>query len=117
MLLVIYLGTTAYVWIRTIKLMRDNDRRLKQEGYIFKGRKFSDIGDVITGIGCAVALSIPVLNLIFPLITKDKDRVYDEYKNMLLEAGSIEKPELESKNNHTWEKLKFKNGAVVNEKK
>ena len=92
MLIGIYLGTTLYVWYDMIKHFKEMDKKLKEEGYEFLNKKhyFSDIPFVIF---CIAALSIPVINLIFPLVNSNKDRSYDEYKNYLLEAGAIEKDE------------------------
>ena len=92
MLLYIYLGTTVYVWIDTIKSMINNDKRLKREGYKFIAPRFNGLPDIIVGVIYGIAMSIPVFNLMFPLSNKDKEKSYEEYKNMMLEAGSIEEP-------------------------
>ena len=90
MLLYLYIGSTAYVWVSTIKSMIDNDRRLKKEGYKIVGRRFSGLTDIVLGGIFLVAMSIPVFNLIFPIVEHNKEISYDEYKNMMLEAGHIE---------------------------
>ena len=92
MLLGIYLGTTAFVWYKEFKLFIDMDKRLKKEGYTFTSKRINGIGDIIIGGAYIIAISIPILNLIFPLASWDKEKTYDEYKNMLLEAGHIEEP-------------------------
>lgn len=99
MLLYIYLGTTAFVWLSEFKTMHDMDKRLKKEGYTFNGKKFNGIGDIVVGGLFLITMSIPVFNLIFPLASLDKERTYDEYKEMMLEAGHINEPEVETKNN------------------
>ena len=97
MLLVLYIGSTAFVWISTIKYMHDNKKRLKDEGYKFTSRNHFGIGDIfIFGI-VAILMSIPVANLIIPLSSHDKERSYDEYKNYLLDAGAIEEKDEEIK--------------------
>ena len=98
MLLGIYLGTTAYVWVSTIKLFREMDQRLKEEGYTFTTKKFHGVGDIVIGTIFLITMSIPIFNLIFPIVNSNKERSYDEYKNKLLEAGSIERNDLTSEN-------------------
>ncbi len=92
--LYLYLVTTAYVWVDTIGSMIRNDLRLKKEGYKFTGKRFSGVGDIVICILFAISMSIPVLKFIFPLSNIDKESAYDDYKNMLLEAGYIEEPEV-----------------------
>ena len=92
--LYLYITTTAYVWVDTIGSMIYNDHRLKKEGYKFTVKRFHGIGDIVVCSLFAIAMSVPVLNLIFPIANHDKESSYDEYKNMLLEAGSIEEPDV-----------------------
>ena len=99
MILAIYLGETIYVWINTFKSMKDNDKRLKKEGYTFIKKRFNGIGDIVVGTMFLIALSIPVLNLIFPLSNRDKEKNYDNYKNYLLESNAIIEPNLVKENN------------------
>ncbi len=108
MLLYLYIGSTAYVWVSTIKSMIDNDRKLKKEGYKFVGRKFGGVGDIIIGGIFLIAMSIPVFNLIFPIAGRNKERSYDEYKNMMLEAGHIEEPDIKEKIKTNVEKTDIK---------
>ena len=95
MLIILYIGSTVLVWISTFKYMYDNNKRLKKEGYIFTSKRRFRKGDIIIGLLFAILLSIPVANLIIPLSSRDKERAYDEYKNMLLESGAIEEPEID----------------------
>lgn len=92
MLFGLYLGSTAYVWYSTIKDQLEWDKRLKEEGYVFTVKKF-DKNDLPLLAISALAMSLPIFNLVLPLSTMDKEQAYDEYKNRLLEAGSIEKKE------------------------
>lgn len=92
MLFGLYLGSTAYVWYSTIKDHVEMDKRLKEEGYVFTVKKF-DKNDIPILAVSALAMSLPLFNLVIPLSTMDKEQAYDEYKNRLLEAGSIEKDE------------------------
>ena len=90
MLLYIYIGTTAYVWYSSIKSLVKMDKRLKKEGYVFVQKSFGPADIFIATMGL-VALSIPVLHLIFPLASYDKEEAYMWYKDKLLEDGAIEK--------------------------
>ena len=92
MLLYFYLGTTAYVWINEFKSNYDMKKRLKNEGYTFNGKKINGIGDILLGALYLGLLSIPVFNLMFPIVNRNKERNYDVYKNMMLEAGHINEP-------------------------
>ena len=94
MLLYIYLGTTVYVWIDTIKNWKQMDKRLKEEGYVSTANRGFNMGDFIICALTVIALSLPGLNLLFPIINHDKDASYDNYKNYLEEAGAIEKKDL-----------------------
>ena len=96
MLLYIYIGSTLYVWYDEIKHQIYLNKRLKEEGYKFTGRKYFGFADIVIGAFYLAALSIPVLNLLSPLSHRNKERSYDEYKNYLDEAGAIEGPELVS---------------------
>jgi hypothetical protein len=97
MLFGLYVGSTAFVWIKTIKDQIEMDKRLKEEGYVFTVKKF-DKSDIPFLALSALAMSLPIFNLVLPLSSMDKDRCYDEYKNRLLEAGSIElKEDIEEK--------------------
>ena len=91
MFLYFYLGTTAFVWYDTFKSMIVMHRRLKKEGYKFTVPNHFGIGDVVIGTIFLVALSLPVVNLIFPLASVDKDEAYMWYKDKLLDDGAIEK--------------------------
>ena len=95
MLLVVYLGTTAFVWITTFKFIHDMDKRLKKEGYKFTVRKLGGIGDIAISGLFLIAMSVPIFQLIFPISNLDRESSYDEYKNLLLEAGAIEEPDQE----------------------
>ena len=119
MLLYLYIGSTAYVWVSTIKSMIDNDRRLKKEGYKFVGRKFGGVGDILLGGIFLIAMSIPVFNLLFPIVERDKERSYDEYKNMMLEAGHIEEPDIkeEIKSNIEKPTIKIVKKEIINQNK
>ena len=90
MLLAAYLGTTAFVWYDTLKSMHDNKKRLVKEGYKIEKKRGGTLGNVIVWTIFLGMLSIPVVNLLFPFSNRDKERSYDEYKNMMLEAGHIE---------------------------
>lgn len=90
MLFYIYIGTTAFVWVDTFAHQIYLDRRLKKEGYKYTGNKYFGLADVVLGFFYLGALSIPVINLVFPLSHLNKDRSYDEYKNYLDDAGAIE---------------------------
>ena len=96
MLFGIYLGTTAFVLFDTIRHQLYLDKRLKKEGYKFTANKYSGFADVVIGVFYLIALSLPGFNLFFPFSHINKDKSYDEYKNYLLDAGSIER---ESSNN------------------
>ena len=95
---ILYLGSTGFVWYKTIKDHIEMDERLKKEGYRFTVKKFDKNDLPLLGLS-ALAMSIPLFNLVLPLSTMNKEQTYDEYKNRLLEAGSIEKiePEEEKK--------------------
>ena len=93
MLLYLYIGSTVYVWINTIKSFHDMNKRLKKEGFTFNQKGFGGVGDIVISGLFALALSVPVINLVFPLSGIDKERSYDEYKNYLLEAGAIDEPD------------------------
>jgi len=105
MLFGLYVGSTFYVWFTTIKDQIEMDKRLKEEGYVYKIKKFDKTDFPLLAIS-ALAMSIPIFNLVLPLSTMDKERLYDEYKNRLLEAGSIEKIEDKDKVNKVYEEIK-----------
>ena len=112
MLLGLYLGTTAFVWYDTFKSMYDNRKRLEKEGYKIEKRKVGTLGNIIVWGIFMVLLSIPAANLLFPLSNFNKEKSYDTYKNMMLEAGHIE----ELDNNNTEIKESVKEIANKNEK-
>ena len=110
MLLGLYLGTTAFVWYDTFKSMYDNRKRLEKEGYKIEKRKVGTLGNIIVWGIFMVLLSIPAANLLFPLSNFNKEKSYDTYKNMMLEAGHIE--ELDNKPNDIKDNVK----ETVNQK-
>lgn len=96
MLLGLYVGSTLYVWFDAIRLHLYIKKRLKEEGYKNTTKGFY-LGDIfIIGVYLAF-LSIPLLNLISPIVNHNRERSYDEQKNYLEEAGSIEKIDEEEK--------------------
>lgn len=95
MLFYAYLGTTAYVWFDAIHHQLYLRRRLKKEGYQYTPKKYFGLADVVLGGFYLIALSVPIINLCYPLSHLNKNRAYDEYKNYLLDAGAIDKVEFD----------------------
>lgn len=91
MLLYIYLGSTAAIWIEEIAHHIILRKKLKKEGYKYTGNNYFGLADILLGLFYIGALSVPGLNLAFLLSHLNIERSYDEYKNYLEEAGAIEK--------------------------
>ena len=92
MLLALYVGSTLYVWFDAYRHHRFIKRKLKEEGYEFTNKGFY-LADLLLGLCYIGFLSIPVINLISPIVNHNRERSYDEQKNYLEEAGSIERDE------------------------
>ena len=90
MILGIYLGSTVLSWYYILNHFRKMDKRLKKEGYEFvKGHR--SLGDILVCFVIIIVLAVPFFNIMIPFMLKDINGTYDEYKNHLLEAGSIYK--------------------------
>ena len=91
MLLYLYIGTTAYVWIEEFVHQKYLDTRLKNEGYIVDKNKKSDTTDHVYNRFKYMLLFLPLLNLLSPLSHFNKEKSYNDYKNDLLRRGVINK--------------------------
>ena len=94
-----YIIETAFVWIEGIVHQILLDRKLKKEGYKFIKKNYFSLFDIVLLLIIMILHSIPVFNLIFPISHLNFHRAYDEHKNYLLEAGSIEEPDIEIEKN------------------
>ena len=92
MLLALYVGSTLYVWFDAYRHHRFIKRKLKEEGYEFTNKGFY-LADLLLGLCYIGFLSIPVINLVSPIVNHNRERSYDEQKNYLEEAGSIDRDE------------------------
>ena len=90
MLFGLYLGTTAVVWLDKINMYMEMNERLKKEGYVFKEKQL-DTMDIAYGALSALALSLPIFNIVVSLSTSDREQAYNDYKNQLLRDNLIEK--------------------------
>ena len=88
MLLGIYLGTTAMSWYSVIRFKKVMENRLKNDGYKFVKKKYK-LKDILQLIALIILASIPLVNLMFPFALTTKDVDYCNYRNKLLEEGSI----------------------------
>ncbi len=89
----IYAGTTILAWYSAIKYRRVLDKRLKDDGYKYiKNRKYN-AKEILKKTFEAVALSFPILNIMFIFGLKPDDQAYNEHKNNLLDEGLIIGPD------------------------
>lgn len=85
MLLGLYIGTTIYVWRTMIKYADEFMKRLNDEGLELIKKETS----LLTKILIIIALSFPVLNLVFAYLFGDINKSYEKTKNTIIENGGI----------------------------
>lgn len=91
-LVYVYVGETAFVWIESAIHQKRLNKKLKEEGYVYTDNKYHSMADIFLALGGLAIHSIPFFNLAFPISHINFHRAYDEYKNYLLDVGSIEEP-------------------------
>ena len=92
MLLNVYLGSTAISWASVILFAVASGKRLEREGYKEIKTKKSLAEKILDYIVTAIRLSIPVINIIYPLtIIFASDVYYENFKAKLLSEGKIYK--------------------------
>ena len=85
-----YLGTTIATWAASFINDIYVKIRLKKEGYEFTNKGRFGIGDIIALIVYLLMLSVPIYQIVCLISSLDLSGSYDERKNYLEEAGSIE---------------------------
>ena len=84
-----YFGSTALVWYIVLKTVDEMDERLIKEGYKFTDKEITKTQLAELALS-ALALSIPIFNIILPLSVTDKEQYYQDYNKRLLSEGIIE---------------------------